>query len=109
MTMGNWNPSSYKTETHLFYIVIIMNADVLGTCDARSQGISNYDIDSVELEQFGPARVNITDNGNIITNGVLYSCIFLFYNYSPDNILYYLYKINAIWSTSSTDALHLSG
>ena len=33
-----------------------MGADVLGTSDARSQGISNYDIDSVGLEQFDPRK-----------------------------------------------------
>ena len=33
--IDNWNPSSYKTGTHLFYTVNIMVADVLAPQGAR--------------------------------------------------------------------------
>ena len=34
--VGNWNPSSNKTRTYLFYMVSIMAADVLATWGARA-------------------------------------------------------------------------
>ena len=63
MTMGYWNPSSCKKWNYLFHIVIIMGVDVLGT--RRSNSI--------------PASANISDNGSIITNDVLDSCICIYF------------------------------